>query len=128
MMPIALRITRFRSFKETQTFTFPERAGLYFMQGVNEVEPRLQANGAGKTTIWEALTWLWFGKLSTGLKAGDICNWDSDEGTKVQFDYMIEGEGDCLYTLTRTWKPNTWTLLYRAEHITNEEAIDLTKH
>lgn len=120
-----ITITNFRSFKGEQTFAFPEEPGLYFMQGVNALEPRLEANGSGKSTIWEALLWLLYGKTSRGLKAGDVCNWDVDKGTKVELDYSFNEH--VLYTCTRTWKPNSWTLRYEADHVTDEEVIDLTK-
>ncbi len=104
-----ITLTNFRSFKGEQTFKFPDQPGLYFMQGVNEAEPRLEANGAGKTTIWDALTWCAFGKTSRGLKAGDVCNWDAGKGTKVEVAFD-EGDNLSLKVMTRTWSPNSWTL------------------
>jgi DNA repair exonuclease SbcCD ATPase subunit len=126
MRPLALRITNFRSFKGVQAFVFPERPGLYFMQGVNEAEPRLEANGSGKSSIWDALAWVSFEKTPSGLKAGDVCNWDAEKGACVEFDYCFDGE-PVVWTVRRTWKPNTWTLSHVAECITDEEVIDLTK-
>ena len=121
----SIRITNFRSFKGEQSFHFPGKPGLYFMQGVNALEPRLEANGSGKSTIWEALLWCFFAKTSRGLKAGDVCNWDVDKGTKVELDFSLDER--TLWTVTRTWKPNSWTLSHIADHITDEEVVDLTK-
>lgn len=104
-----ITITNFRSFKGEQTFHFPDEPGLYFMQGVNALEPRLEANGSGKSTIWEALLWCLYGKTSRGLKAGDVCNWDTDKGTKVEFAYQME-DNISIKVMTRTWKPNSWTV------------------
>jgi DNA repair exonuclease SbcCD ATPase subunit len=125
--PLALRLTRFGSFIKTQTFEFPQQPGLYLMLGKNEVEPRLGGNAAGKSTIWKALTWLVHGKTPDGMKAGDVCNWDETEGTRVEFDFICDGVQECIYTCTRTWKPNTWTLSHVADFITDEETIDLAK-
>jgi DNA repair exonuclease SbcCD ATPase subunit len=122
--PISLRITNFRSFKGTQVFEFPTEPGLYFMQGDNRAEPRLEGNGAGKSTVWDALAWVSFEKTPSGLRAGDVCNWDTDKGTVVEFDYL---DGDVLCTLRRTWKPNTWTLSFTCEGIGDGEVVDLTK-
>ena len=36
---------------------------------------RLEGNAAGKSTVWKALTWLFFGKTAAGLKAGDVANY-----------------------------------------------------
>ena len=104
-----ITISNFRSFKGEQTFHFPSEPGLYFMQGINELEPRLEGNGTGKSTIWEAMLWCLFGKTSRGLKAGDVCNWDASKGTRVELAYQTE-EGISLKVVTRTWGPNTWTL------------------
>jgi DNA repair exonuclease SbcCD ATPase subunit len=109
MRLIRLTITNFRSFKEERTFFFPEGPGLYFMQGVNEVEPKLEANGAGKTTIWDALTWLFFAKTAKGLKAGEVCNWEVGKGTCVELAFD-DGDVLTLQVIKRTWGPNSWTL------------------
>jgi DNA repair exonuclease SbcCD ATPase subunit len=106
-----LRIQNFRSFGKTQTFVFPQEPGLYFMSGRNEAEPRLDANGAGKSTIWDALTWCIFGKTPKGLKAGDVNNWEAGKNTRVELDFTSPSGEDC--TMVRSWKPNTWTLQAR---------------
>jgi len=105
------RITacNFLSFAGEQTFHFPDDPGLYFMQGVNEVEPRLGGNGAGKTTLWEAMFWCLYGVTSDGMKAGDICNWGASRGAWVEIAF----EGDdalSLQVMRRQWSPNSWTL------------------
>jgi len=103
-----LTVTNFRSFKGEQTFYFPSKPGLYFMQGVNASEPRLGANGAGKTTIWEALLWCLYDKTSKGLKGGSVCNWDVPKGVKVTLHFTTDdGEGH----ITRTWGPISWKLV-----------------
>lgn len=116
--PIALTMERFRSFVKRQTFEFPSRAGLYLILGKNEVEPRLAGNGAGKSTIWDALTWLLYARTLAGLKAGDVCSWDEKKGTRVAFEFE---DDDCTWTCERTWSPNAWTL--ESEY----ERIDLAK-
>ncbi len=124
----SITITNFRSFTGEQKFVFPKEPGLYFMQGINEVEPRLGANGAGKSTIWEALTWCLFGKTSKGLKAGEVCNWEAKKGTSVVLQFFDHsGIG---YTVTRTWGPITWKLRtwdVSGEHGDFDDEIDLAK-
>ena len=82
MTPVSLTITNFGPFRETQKFEFPREPGLYFMWGENQHEPRLEANGAGKSKLWEALVWVIFGKTSRGLKAGDAANWEAGKGAR----------------------------------------------
>ena len=107
MKLLTLRITKFRSFKQTAEFVFPSAPGLYFLWGDNKVESRLEANGAGKSSLWEALTWVIYGKTSKGLKAGDAANWEGGKGSRVELDVMVGGK---VWTLTRTWSPIACTL------------------
>lgn len=107
----SLVLINFRSFTGRQEFRFPESPGLYFMQGQNLVEPRLEANGSGKSTIWEALLWCLYGKTSRGLKAGDVCNWAAGKKCTVILCFHADLNGvEDSYFLTRTWSPNSWTL------------------
>lgn len=99
-------IQGFRSFKEPQTFRFPRRPGLYFLAGRNEVEPRLGSNGAGKSSIWDALHWVFFGKTSRNLRAKAVANWDDEDLCKVSIKFSLKGE----WLLTRTWSPNSLSL------------------
>ena len=107
--PVSLTMTRFGSFVEKTTFTFPKRPGLYFMQGVNLSEPRLEANGAGKTTIWKALTWCLYGKDPRGLKAGDVANWESPKDASVRFSFVDDDDAR-EYTIARGHSPNYLSL------------------
>jgi len=120
----SVSITNFRSFKGTQTFLMPEAPGLYFMQGVNEAEPRLEGNGTGKSTIWESITWCLFGKTSRGLKAGDVCNWDAEKGSSVRIHFTNPSGEECC--VARTWKPISWTLDWLADEA-YDQSEDLTK-
>lgn len=104
-----ITITNFRSFRGTQTFTFPEGPGLYFLWGENREEPRLEANGSGKTSLWEALTWLFYAKTSRGLKAGEVSSWDVGKGTVVELEADV-GSLPVTWIVRRSWSPNSWTL------------------
>ncbi len=46
---------------------FPATPGLYWITGDNQETPRLGANGVGKTSLWNALTWACAGKTGDGL-------------------------------------------------------------
>jgi DNA repair exonuclease SbcCD ATPase subunit len=88
--------------------SFPDAPGLFFMAGENNKEPRLEANGAGKSTVWDAISWLIYGKTPKGLKAGDISSWGvTPIGTSVALQYSHDGQE---YELKRTWNPNSFTL------------------
>lgn len=109
MTPLSLSIQNFGPFRKLVLFEFPKEPGLYFLWGENQDEPRLGANGAGKSKLWEALVWCWFGKTSRGLKAGDAANWEAGKGTVVTFSFD-RGRGP--EQIRRTWGPISWTYTY----------------
>jgi len=119
--PTELIIENFGSFRTQQRFKFPKEPGLYFMRGENRQEPRLGANGAGKSTIWKALCWVLWGKTANGLKAGDVGSWGMKKGTEVRLCFRSETGNH--FALVKTWRPNTWTLA----NIFDATPVDLTK-
>lgn len=124
-----LTITNFRAVgKDPLVVNFPSQPGLYYLRGRNEVDVRLTGNGAGKSTIWEALCWLLEGKTSDGLKAESICNWDAPKGgVSVELAFSFDDDPVTIWFMRRTWKPNSWTLSHLSDHLTDGEWIDLTK-
>jgi DNA repair exonuclease SbcCD ATPase subunit len=116
----SLTISRFGPFTKEQTFKFPSKPGLYFMKGINKVAPRLDGNGSGKTSLWAALFWLFYGKSPRGLKAGDVANWTEGKGAAVELMFY---RGSAAHVLKRTWSPNSWTLWDEP----SQQTIDLTK-
>lgn len=69
-------LENFRSFTEPQSILIKRMPpGLYHVAGLNEVEPSLGANGAGKSSLFESLFWCLFGKTSRNIKAGNVVNW-----------------------------------------------------
>lgn len=110
MKLMAVRLSKFKSFKQEQVFYLPSEPGLYFMVGKNEVEPRLGGNAAGKTTLWDAVLWNLFERTSKGLRAGDVCSWSEEKGTEVRTVWMDEEDKGAIYCVFRSWKPNKWIL------------------
>lgn len=116
MRPISLTLSNFGSFVEEQSFQFPQKPGLYFLWGDNRAEPRLEGNGSGKSTVWKALTWLFYAKTAAGLKAGDVANWSVGKKALVRLRYEMWG---VELEVERTWAPNTWTLIASNGHRTD---------
>jgi len=86
-----------------------ERGGLHFIRGINEVEPRLGANGSGKSTIWNALTWCLYGKTISGLKNPDVKPRDSAQGKSSRVMVLVEIDGEHV-TFERCSNPNSFTI------------------
>ena len=76
---VALELSFFKSYRETTFIDFAggddwdrPADGLKFIGGRNLAEPRLEANGAGKTTIWDAVVWCLYGTAIKGRRASDL--------------------------------------------------------
>jgi DNA repair exonuclease SbcCD ATPase subunit len=72
----ALQISGFKSFIKEEIF-FPAGGGFNFLGGRNDAEPRLGANGAGKSSLWDALCWCAYGIDAHGNKASELMHWDA---------------------------------------------------
>lgn len=96
----ALEIQGFRSFIGQQRFDVSAlQPGLYLVAGDNKLEPALEGNGAGKSSLFEALYWAMQGKTSRNLKAGSVRSWTGGS-CRVAAEFE---EG----TVERTWGPNS---------------------
>jgi len=62
------------------------------------------ANGAGKTTILDAICFALFGEIPRGVKVDEIINRKAKKECIVQLYFSI---GEDNYTITRSRKPNT---------------------
>lgn len=104
MKLVSTEIQGFRSFSAPQTLDFGKLVpGLYHVTGKNEAEPELEANGIGKSSLFDAIYWCVAGKTSRGLRAGSIKNWQGRERTGVVTDWLTtSGPASVL----RMFQPN----------------------
>jgi DNA repair exonuclease SbcCD ATPase subunit len=84
---------------------------LNFVKGRNDVEPRLGANGAGKSFLLNAVPWCLYGKTTNDLATTDIRPWDGKGQTSVTVK-LISWDGDEgeRHTITRTAGPNSLSI------------------
>jgi len=116
---LKLSIQGFKSFTKEQVLDFTKfDSGLIFVSGKNKVEPSLGGNGTGKSSLFEALTFALYGKTSTNDKAGNLKNWQTKDKCKVSVEFLHH---NILYTLDRTWNPNTLKL---NDETVTQETID----
>lgn len=100
-----LKIQGFKSFNLAQSISFKDNiSGLYLIAGDNQVNPALKGNGAGKSSIIEAIVFCLFGHTSLKLKGEKVKNWGGDQQCNVILIFEIN---NITYTLERTWDPIT---------------------
>jgi DNA repair exonuclease SbcCD ATPase subunit len=97
----------FKAFRQPTALSFDEDRGLFFVQGQNLASPTLGANGAGKSTIWDALCWCLYGKTVRGTYGSSVSSWGSEGHTRVSLVLSVGGQS---HTIERTRKPNALLL------------------
>jgi Herelleviridae exonuclease len=107
MRPVALAIQGFRSFRKDTLLRFPKDPGFFMLCGENRVNPELGPNAVGKSSTWDALSWVLYGKTVRGLKGPAAANWEGDHLTSVAFEFERH---ENIYDVTRTYDPNSLTL------------------
>lgn len=103
---ISVDLEDFRSFAGKHSFEFPTKPGLYAITGKNLENPRIGANGTGKSTLLESIFWCLYGHTSRGLKAGDVVSWGAKR-CAVTVQLAIGAQS---LSITRTQSPNSLTL------------------
>lgn len=101
-----LIIHGFKSFRKPVTIDFPADPGLYRISGENRVQPELGANGVGKSTVWDAVSWTLTGKTARGVAGGAVEPW----GSKLcGVDVIVDIDG-AKHEIRRARRPNRLTL------------------
>lgn len=104
--------------------SFPDLPGFFYVTGRNDDQPRLGTNAIGKSTLWAALTWVFFNQTPRKLRASGVSPWKDPGDTWVEIDYTPDEEH--VITVRRSWKPNTWTAT-TTNPLADGEVIDLTQ-
>lgn len=81
--------------------------GLVLVHGINDDTDAADSNGAGKSTIFEALSWCLFGEIIGGSRLADEVIRFGTEKAEVSVDFIVGGH---TYTVTRRRTPRTGAL------------------
>ena len=104
----SLLIENFKAFAGQHEFNLAQfGSGLHFIRGRNEDEPRLDPNGTGKSSLWDALSWALYGKTPDGSRNPDIKPWHGKTNTFVEVMLKI---GRTEYAISREANPNALLL------------------
>lgn len=91
----------YRSF-ESEEVVLPTTPGLKMMTGDNQVDVRLGANGAGKTSLWDAVCFCTYGSPIKGGRISSVLTW-GEERVDVTCDWDINGE---IFSIHRFGPPS----------------------
>src|SRR5262245_40223542 len=114
-----LRIENFKAYRGPVIFNLARCGpGLHFVRGQNKLEPSLHSNGAGKSSLWDALVWCLYGRTVDNLRNPDIRPWHGPKETAVHLRLRRD---DHKHEIMRTTYPNALVLDDRA---VGQEQID----
>ena len=99
--------------------------GLILIQGNNEDDSSQASNGAGKSTIAEALCWAFYGETARGETGDAVVNRVEKKGTEVIAEVL--DESGAVYRISRYRKHKTYKNMLRLEIQEGESWKDLTK-
>ena len=97
-----MELSNFRSFVGRHVFHFND-PGLHFMRGRNEAAPRLTANDCGKSTTFDCLSWVLYGRTARGLQNTDVKPWDGKKSPSGVVHVAVDGKS---HTIERGTDPN----------------------
>lgn len=106
-----VNLSGFKSFPSADLNLRKIGLGLHSIRGRNEVEPRLGSNGAGKSSLFGAVTWASYGRTAEGLRNTDILPWAGRDNTTVNVLFQRDGKP---LQIERSASPNRLLLNGRA--------------
>lgn len=112
MRIIELRIENFLSFGCSDNISL-EKCGLTLIDGENRDDPSARSNGAGKSTIVEALVWCLYGITLRGYEGDDVINRQVGDNCLVS---VVLREDDKTWVVTRTRRHHTYKTGLRLFH------------
>lgn len=101
MRVIGVTIENYGAFHGKHEFQYADR-GLTMVLGENLDEPRMNSNGAAKSTLFEVLDWCWYGKVPREDHADSIIN---DEAKTCQVTTHLEDDDGTPAAIKRS-RPN----------------------
>jgi DNA repair exonuclease SbcCD ATPase subunit len=98
--------------------------GLILIQGVNNDDPSAKSNGAGKSSIVDALFWVLYGETARGVSGDDVIN--ETVGKDCHVSVTVEDGAD-LFEISRGRKSKEIKNALIAKQILPTGNLDLTK-
>lgn len=99
-----IRIKNYRSFVEDEV-RLNGSQGLIHLSGENLVEQRLGANGAGKSSLLDAICWCISGRGIRGTRTSSLLSWQAAKDAQVEVELDIATNGNSPATIKRYGPP-----------------------
>ena len=93
---ISQTMTNFKAFRGRHEFIW-DAPGLNFIRGENKLDKDLTANGASKSSVFDAWCWCLFGRTPGGLRNPDVLPWSGEKNTQVSVRLTIDGVPHVVY-------------------------------
>lgn len=124
MKVVNLTIRNFMAVGEVESLPLNDK-GLILIQGENLDDTSQTSNGAGKSSIADALCWAFYGETARKESGDAIVNRTAKKGTEVVVT-LLDDAGD-TYRVSRYRKHKTYKNMLRVELAAGESWNDLTK-
>jgi len=100
-----LEIDNFLTVGQGQRVSLDDK-GLVLIQGVNKDDSSARSNGAGKSSIADALCWALYGETARGVSSDDVVNIAAKKDTRVEVEIDMEGTSVVIarYRKHKTYK------------------------
>jgi len=98
--------------------------GLVLIQGENQDDTSQDSNGAGKSTIAEALCWAFYGETARGESGDAVVNDKAGKNTAVE---VVVVDNEAVYKIARYRKHKPYKNMLRVEIQEGEGWKDVTK-
>lgn len=106
---LELRLENWKGYLgDSHALSLDNAPGLYLVRGRNDLAPDMDGNGAGKSSIFDAISYALYGKtLRDGRPGASVEPWSGERPTKVELQFQRHGVSRWL---VRGRRPNLLTL------------------
>lgn len=122
----SIDIVSFKAYREPTRIPLERMGlGLWFVKGANLISPRLGSNGSGKSSIFDCLCWVLFGRSVGGHRTPDMKGWGGKDAPEASVTLDISGTYDSRdldrYVIRRKGVSNG---LWLDDKVCTQETID----